>query len=660
MRYLMNDNGDMYSFSVHKEPVFKVDKQKDWLLWGHVIDYKNQDATKWNNRLPDYYEWLYNSSSKHRAIINRKVTFIVGKGLNVEYIGQDLPEKIELTAFAHKLNDRDFVDDISRSFVKIGAFAFQVIPDKGKSKIDIHYVNFKNLRRSKPEYKDKKEVPLTWYYTADWSTKNPKENEDYLEFHEWDWTDKFEDGKNYIVTHYENQETLYPIPEYTACIPYISADFEVANFVNNNVKNGMTAGWLVNVFGTDPDDEMKGKVAKMWKQRLHGTDNSGEPIISFQDAGVEGVQVTPLNPNGQDDRFINLNKQIREEIFSGHMVDPVVVGLEGNNGFNNNADEKRTAIEDFQNYYVRPKQQKIEQYLNAVKNFNGLKGKILLERLDPIMPQFSSSDVLQIAEKNEIRAFVGLDKLTDKQTDLAQKLGLLNPLVASAIIQRLGNKELLSIVGITEPQVNTTTTTSSRFSKEQEDNLICAYFETCGIDDSEYEVISERELFAKDIEDAESQQYDFATKAETSILSLLKAQPGISNKELSELLKINENDVADIVNKLKADGLISDEGTITNKGNEEINKGELITVYKYALRNDVIGADVIDTTRDFCKRMVRLSRNRSWTLKEIKAMSNGMGLDVFRSRGGWYTLPGTNTHVPYCRHIWVQKLVRKK
>ena len=46
--------------SAHKQPTFKELKNKEWILWGYSSDY---DEKEWNNRQPDYYEWLYNSSS---------------------------------------------------------------------------------------------------------------------------------------------------------------------------------------------------------------------------------------------------------------------------------------------------------------------------------------------------------------------------------------------------------------------------------------------------------------------------------------------------------------------------------------------------------------------------------------------------------------------
>jgi len=34
-----------------------------------------------------------------------------------------------------------------------------------------------------------------------------------------------------------------------------------------------------------------------------------------------------------------------------------------------------------------------------------------------------------------------------------------------------------------------------------------------------------------------------------------------------------------------------------------------------------------------------------------------LGYSVWSRRGGWYTIPGTNEHRPYCRHSWASNVV---
>ena len=619
MNFLMNDNGELTKFSAHKQPTFKELKNKDWVMWGYSSDY---DDKEWNNRQPDYYEWLYNSSSKHRAIINKKVMFIVGQGVAVEDRSLNTSEKVEAESNVFKINDSDLVKKLALNLTKIGGFTYEVIADKAGKKITPHYVNIANVRRNKVEYDQQgRELPPIYYYTKNWDSRKPEENPDFTIFYEWDWEKRPDNSKRYLVYYSEDEENIYPIPEYTAAVPYIASDYEISNFVYNNVKSGLSAGWLVNFRNGEPAEEEKGQIANYFKSRLHGTDNAGEPILDFAEIGSEGVSVTPLSPNGQDDRFINLNKQIREEIYSGHTVSPVVVGLEGNNGFNNNADEKRTATEDFQAFYVRSKQMVLENHLNAIRAYNEVKGKLVIKRLPPLKIEFTETMLQHIYDVDELRMMDGAEPRTDEQK---------------------------------------TTVVKETVKEFSTDENIIKFLETCGTYDEEVEVISTHEIFVKDIEDAQGLEQEFLDSLEIIILRLLGANPNLRLEDIAKAVHKPLDKVEPIYNNLKEKGLIDESGEVTEEGETEVNKEpEIFTVYKYAKRSDVSGADILPTTRDFCKNLVRMSRFKSWTLEDIKLMNNGMNLDVFRSRGGWRTIEGTDRHVPYCRHIWVAQVVRR-
>lgn len=675
-QFLLNQRGELtrlsfskedeqkeFAFDIQKIPVFKEDKQKEWLLWGFS---KDPDERKWNNRLPDYYEWLYNSSSKNRAIIDTKVDYVTGKGLEINYSSLEsralgTAEKVELGAFVFKLNDSGLIKKLNQNRFKIGGFSFEVIFDKGGKKIMPHYVNFKNLRRSKVEYDEKgNEKPPVYFYTEKWDATKPEQNKDFKQFHPFEWTrDDIDKNKRYIVIYQEDEENPYPIPEYTAAIPYIASDYEVGNFVYNNTKNGFTSGWLINFYNGEPQEDQKEQIVQAVKDRFNGSDNSGEPMVVFNENGQKGVEVLPITPNGQDDRFINLNKQIREEVYSGHKMAPIVVGLPGDGGFNNDADEKRSAEESFQRKWAAPRQKTIEEYINAIILFNEMKGAVYIQPLDPSMPQFSSTEILSSATSDERRRLVGLPKSNIEISPINDAISQLHPLVGAEVVRRMSSTDLLGLIGI-QPKATVVQTTTKEFSKEEADDAFIDFFSQNGIDDSELEVVSSREIFAKDIDDAEAQEHKFISRAESTILNILKQNSKATTKELAELMKVTENDVNDIIDRLKGSGLISADNKVTGDGEKAIDESELFTVYKYVKRSDVSGPSIRESSRDFCIRMVGLSQTRSWTLNEIKSMSNGTGLDVFRSRGGWKTIKGTNTHVPYCNHVWEARLVRRK
>lgn len=85
--------------------------------------------------------------------------------------------------------------------------------------------------------------------------------------------------------------------------------------------------------------------------------------------------------------------------------------------------------------------------------------------------------------------------------------------------------------------------------------------------------------------------------------------------------------------------------------------GRIEVVYSYEWRDGFSNRD-LKTSREFCKELIR--RDLFYTKDEIRRLSNDFDTDVFKYKGGWYTKPDTNIHVPYCRHIWKQHVVKVK
>ena len=126
--------------------------------------------------------------------------------------------------------------------------------------------------------------------------------------------------------------------------------------------------------------------------------------------------------------------------------------------------------------------------------------------------------------------------------------------------------------------------------------------------------------------------------------------------EFIELAKkeIKKNPPPIIINPLKPFNPLIDKST-----GEPI--GRIQVVYTYVFR-DVIPMQDRDSdehpSREWCReRMEEAELGKTWTREEIEGMTNDIGESAWEMRGGWYTVPGTNTHLPYCRHTWMQQVI---
>ena len=173
------------------------------------------------------------------------------------------------------------------------------------------------------------------------------------------------------------------------------------------------------------------------------------------------------------------------------------------------------------------------------------------------------------------------------------------------------------------------------------------------------------EQFGESKETFEIETFEFASALGLMILQFLQGSQGLVIADLIENIKAPAEDIVREVERLSQDNMIESDGDalkVSERGSNELEENNITTElevrYEYAKAFGISGSEIIPTSRDFCVRLSSL--NRLYTREEIDQMSAIVGYDVWRRRGGWMTIKGTDNHVPYCRHIWRSRLVRKK
>jgi len=216
------------NFSGYELPVFKESRKGDWIEYG--------TQRPWKNTYPDYLTKLYNESSKHNTIINGKVNFIVGQGFSVN--GQlTFMERAEIDGFLRTPNEHDTMNELLTKIVKdkkvYGGFCIQVRVNAKKKIVALNHIDFGDIRIATEEG--------CYYYTDDWKARNPENNDDYKKLYRFPFDDTITTKKDYLIYYKEYRPELgeYPLPDYVACIPYLNADAEIANFTLQNIKNNV-------------------------------------------------------------------------------------------------------------------------------------------------------------------------------------------------------------------------------------------------------------------------------------------------------------------------------------------------------------------------------------------------------------------------------------
>jgi hypothetical protein len=331
------------------------------------------------------------------------------------------------------------------------------------------------------------------------------------------------------------------------------------------------------------------------------------------------------------------------------------------------------AFKLFEQNEIKPDQQHFEELFNYIIGLNGINQPYEVQPLEPFSPEFSEATMLELATKDELREMAGLPAIQpvkDQNSRVVDLLGSFSPLLATKILEKLTDDEIRALGGLPKLEQPLPTTPQS-FSEQSEIEVFAEY----GVNAEDYlefesrrlEVFEDHYSFESHLEFNEQELHELAfaidslTEEERSLISQIKKNPLISKKDLGSNLQVSEGKLEELITGLRNKKVLTQtEGawnvinilptkTEISKIADELKKYEVR--YKYQGPND-------SKNRAFCKALLNL--NKLYTRDEISKISSRVGRNVWTKRGGWYTKPGTDIHLPYCRHQWASILVKKK
>jgi DNA-binding Lrp family transcriptional regulator len=606
------------NFEAHKVPTFKEARGKDWILFGDEGEYKN--------RYPEYLLNLYRRSAKHHAIINSKKDYVVGQGWAVNAEGLDTMGLARLQQFIQEPNQyeslNDILEKVALDYELYNGFALEVVYNQLNDKIAaIYHADFARYRSNEDGTK--------YYYSEDWKKHNPVVEE--IDAFNW----KEPSGKQLLyVKGYSPDCKYYPLPTYLGSTGYIDLDIEIQNYHISAVRNNFVVSSIISFHNGTPTLEEQEEIERQIKDKFTGTDNAGSFVLNFADSRDRGIDIQRLNGNDDDKRFDILNKTVQREIYAGHSVtDPALFGIK-EDGIFTSRNQLVDSFELFQNTYVNGRQQFIERVFNDLASIQGLSNRLFIQDTEPISIQFSENTVVSVMTQEEIREKIGLPKLEQ-------------PLQAAK-------------------------------TSKDEDSILVEYFKNCGSID--YEPVGngkalnfESETSAR-LHEELNRKYWFAEidPLDTAILNILKENPATPFLAIAEQLQLSiERVIAGLqrLNEANAIKIAIDNVLDSTQRAVEVTKEgerlleqippveeEFVIRYVYAKRPGVDGADIIPTTREFCRKLIELvdKENRTWTLTEIQDIGVSNNRNVWMRGGGFW---GKSYH---CRHYWEQKLMRIK
>jgi hypothetical protein len=660
------------------------------------------------NEYPYYLLDNYRRSSKHNAIVNGKVNYIVGGGWQP---GEKMTveQQARYAKFFDGLSEHDDLNDITEKLVLdlelFNGFAVAVTWNKMGTIAKMEHIPFEKIRVDKDE---------RMFQVADWYDDAmvqlyPKIG-DVEKIPAFDADNRI--GKQlFYYRVYAAGVKSYPLPEYMGGLAWIEADVQVANFHNNNLRNNFWGGYLINFNNGIPTPEEQGDIERQIKRKFSGTDNAGRFVVTFNDDVSKAPTLEPLTPSDMDKQFEILNKAIQSEIFISHrVVNPMLFGVktEGQLG---GRQELVEAYELFKATYVNDRVRKVERMMNYLGSFNGVEGMELIP-VEPITERLSEQALLQIMTPEELREKAGLPTLEKQPADVVgpnaqpDEVPQTPAQLSNDNIKKLSGREyqnLMRIVrhyaqekitlemartmlsagfGLTPEEVNTLLGVQEQtFSEpqwgeedtedygwgEEEFKVLEVVASKFGSSSDDYVVMHSKPMrFDTDLDDQVRQAFaelgEEEKELDKKIEAYRKKNRDASVEEMAKEFGVSKAKVAKRVAYLITKDRYPIARTvdqIAKEGAKPTAEPVLEVRYKYSWAAGFSNKDK-RTSREFCKVMLDLAdQGKVYTRDDIDGISNIMGYSVWNRRGGWYhTASGVNR--PQCRQVWEQQLVIRK
>lgn len=346
---------------------------KGWVSYGN------------NNNLPQRIIDLNNESAVNKSIIENKVTYICGSGIDdSKYCGQ--PNTIE---------DWDsLIEKLAKDYVTFGGFCFQVIVNKDGANTSLFHTDFSKVRVGET---DDYGVPRSFFISNDWRKTSgqyaPVEIKAY-------GVEDLHFGEPYLYYYkdYEPGLEYYPIPHYYSALNYIEADGLLGRFYRNSINNGFAPSVIITI-PSNPADEAKAQFNKDMQASFAGTNGANSIVVLYGENQDIKPEVTPFVASDNADLYNNVNDVIFQKIISAHRLSsPTLAGLSGSGNLSGNASEIINSFILYNYTVIHKLRRKLLDILNVFSVNNGY-DRLIIKELE-VISQIQGYDTKSADGKN--------------------------------------------------------------------------------------------------------------------------------------------------------------------------------------------------------------------------------------------------------------------
>lgn len=355
----------------HNSQLFQpfVTSGKTWILNGK------------DNENYQYVIDRYKYSPTNSAIIDSYSNYIYGKGLIAKYT----PEQATQWAQVLSIIPMAELKKICQDFAIFEESSIEII--LGKTGNDIASISHLPKEKIMPSMvNDKGEIESYWY-CYDWTNVRKYVPEEIPAF----TLETKEKRTVYIIKKYSINDFYFTRPSYFSGLNYAELEEEISIYCVNHIKNGLSAGHIINFNDGDPGPEVKNAIEKNVNWKLSGAAMAGCRILSFNETKENATTVEAIEISDAHQQYQFLSEEARRQLMVAHKVtSPILFGIKDNTGLGNNANEMKTAFDELMLNVIFPKQNVI---LNELEYILGKNKIVLTLEMIPLRGNISGSEM---------------------------------------------------------------------------------------------------------------------------------------------------------------------------------------------------------------------------------------------------------------------------
>jgi len=325
-----------------------------------------------NNSGYDYVINRYKYSPTNSAILDSYFSFIYGKGLTASY---SIDQAVQM-AVIKKLFRKDEVRKIVKDFTLFREASFEII--LGKSGNEIAEINHLPKHKVAPSEVDEFGEINSYFYSYDWSDlrKYPAVE-----------IPKFVQGTKekrtvYVISEYTIDNFYFARPSYYSGLNYAELEEQISIYCINHIKNGLSAGHIINVNEGIIDDEVKDQFEKNIIKKWTGSENANKFILSFNSNKENATTLESVQVSDAHQQYQFLTEEARKQLLVAHKaVSGAMLGINTSSGFSSTADEIEVAFNETMLNVIKPMQDVLTDGFEYVLGQNNITLQLEFERL---------------------------------------------------------------------------------------------------------------------------------------------------------------------------------------------------------------------------------------------------------------------------------------